>query len=165
MSKNKNNTVWLVAGEGGHLSQAIRFLSGARGMNTTLVVISERTHVSVDGVDQLIQRPNFSSYSKSPSVTKRAFFYLLFLREFLYAPIMLIKHRPDGIVFFGPAFCIPIAIWAKAFRIKGVFIEDWSKFNSKTKTGQLMALLSYKIYVQHLSLLSVYPRATYSGKL
>ncbi|HAO9336376.1 TPA: polysaccharide biosynthesis protein, partial [Escherichia coli] len=48
---------------------------------------------------------------------------------------------------------------------KVIYIETWSRFTTYSLSGRIMYRLSNKFYIQNKSLLELYPKAIYSGRL
>ena len=73
------------------------------------------------------------------------------------------QHRV--LVSLGPSF----AVWpAIIIRMKGgtvVHLESWSRFEQRSTAGKMMYRVANYFLVQNDSLLSVYPKAVYAGRL
>ena len=75
------------------------------------------------------------------------------------------KYNVLAVVSTGPGIAIVVSLFFKIFLVKIIFIETWSRFNTKSLTGTIMYKISNKFYIQNKSLQSIYPNSIYSGLL
>ncbi|MCG2835706.1 polysaccharide biosynthesis protein [Photobacterium sp. WH77] len=75
------------------------------------------------------------------------------------------ENRLKVIISTGPGISVLSALYLKLFGVKVIHIETWSRFTSKSLTGRVMYYLANEFLVQNKSLLKVYPKAKYSGRL
>ncbi len=75
------------------------------------------------------------------------------------------RFRVIGVVGTGSGVVIIPSLFFKVLSVPIVFIETWSRFETKSLTGKVMYRVSDKFYVQSKELLKHYPKAVYSGML
>ncbi|MGL6434179.1 PssD/Cps14F family polysaccharide biosynthesis glycosyltransferase [Aeromonas caviae] len=86
--------------------------------------------------------------------------------KIIYHLIGLIKkYKFRAVITTGPGVGIISSIILKFFGSKVIHVETWSRFNTYSFTGRVMYKIADKFYVQNKSLLKLYPKAIYSGKL
>lgn len=78
---------------------------------------------------------------------------------------ILRKYDVDVMISSGPGLVLPVAVIFKLLNKKVIFIETWSRFDTKSVTGNAMHKLSDAFYVQNRSLLGLYENAIYAGRL
>lgn len=78
---------------------------------------------------------------------------------------ILCVENPDVVVSTGVLATIPICLLAKLFGKKLVYIESFAKVTSGTETGKLLYRFADQFYVQWKSMLKVYPKAIYKGRI
>lgn len=162
---DSDQVVVFVAGEGGHAAQALRFVAKTTLPRKGFVIVTEAPDVSVPCDVELNVWRNLSRHSKYRSLRNTIFFLLELCWLFAKSGVFIWKRRPVGIVAFGPAFCIPFCVWAKVLGIRVVYIETWSKFYTRTKTGSIMQHIANRIYVQNRTICKAYKNARYGGTL
>lgn len=155
----------ILAGEGGHCEQALRFASLLKIRSVKYVILTEYSGVKKVQSSNVILRRNISKLSKSNRVFFFLIYFFIFFSEFIYFSRFANKNKINGLVAFGPVFCLPYVFAAKAFGIKTIFIESWSKFKNKSKTGLLLEFFVSRIYIQNIGLSKIYLNSIYSGRL
>ncbi|MDR0308196.1 MAG: hypothetical protein LBI42_15385 [Chitinispirillales bacterium] len=160
---SKNNTVFLFYGEGGHKTQMNCLLSRLNNLREDVNYIGiAEGKIVIDAINNYHLIPMRSKYNK---------LFTLFLMpcclfyNTLKVLFLLMKYRPKGIISTGPGSVFFPAIICKIFRKKIVYIETWSRFNTKSLTGKFMYRLANKFYVQNAELLALYPKTIYAGLL
>ncbi|MDD2698435.1 MAG: hypothetical protein PHF17_06500 [Arcobacteraceae bacterium] len=68
------------------------------------------------------------------------------------------KYDVKAVVSTGPGI---VSLFFKIFGKKIVFVETWSRFETKSMTGKI----ADKFYIQNKSLQKHYPKAIYGGLL
>lgn len=159
----KKRVILLIYGSGGHKEQMKRFYSKINNKDSYIFVsISE---------DKVSFNENIMNYSLLPFRNKYSY-----IKSFLDLPIFIkqyisilidinSKYEVIGIISTGPGFIIPISLYYKILNKKIVFIETWSRFETKSFTGSIMYKIADKFYIQNKSLQSVYPNGIYGGLL
>jgi len=156
-----NDQYLLVFGEGGHAEQMRRLTAAMLLEPTQCISIVDRAGIS-KGISKV-------ELVASSLRVKGEGTVLSDLLNFLVAFTRLIRIsyglRAEYMISTGPGIAIPIALVLKARRRKVIYIETWSRFRSRSKTGRVMYYLADHFYVQNESLLKLYPKAKYSGRL
>ncbi|MGI2113414.1 PssD/Cps14F family polysaccharide biosynthesis glycosyltransferase [Shewanella frigidimarina] len=75
------------------------------------------------------------------------------------------KHEISGIVSTGPGMAVLPSILFRLLSKQVIYIESWSRFYSGSLTGRFMYYIANVFYVQNKSMLAIFPKAKYSGRL
>lgn len=75
------------------------------------------------------------------------------------------KYQIKAVISTGPGISILSALYFKFRGAKIIHIETWSRFTTYSLTGRIMYRIADKFYIQHKSLIKLYPKAIYSGLL
>lgn len=75
------------------------------------------------------------------------------------------KEKPDIVITTGTMVALPIALIAKVFRKKLIYIETFARVYDGTKTGKLMYKIADLFIIQWETLKEVYPEAVYGGSI
>ncbi len=78
---------------------------------------------------------------------------------------VFIKSKPDIILSAGPGIAIPISYLGKLFGKKIIFIESWSRVNTKSIAGKFIYPISNQFYVQWPEMTKIYKKGIYKGRL
>jgi UDP-N-acetylglucosamine:LPS N-acetylglucosamine transferase len=165
----KRKRVFIIAGQGGHLEQAKRFIQLPTTIESDLVLISDcdphfALHKELAELE-VVKVNNISEISKRTGLMNKLVLVYSLFKLILISVILFFKYRPSGIITFGPLICVPFLFWSKIFKIKSVHIETWSKFYEPTKCGLFASRFAQKIYVQNETLMKALNESEYSGKL
>lgn len=161
-----SNKLFLVSGEGGHLAQMNRLTSGLK-----MVCPNESYQIFfvTDNLSKQNVQFKFDEFIALGCIREKSGFSIKSIFKYLYRLIPLVKviifTKKVVIISTGPGICIPLAFLAKIFKKKVIHVETWSRFYTKSLTGRIMYLLSDVFLVQNEELLSMYPKAIYSGRL
>ena len=79
--------------------------------------------------------------------------------------MIFFKVKPQVIVTTGAGCVIPMFVLGKIFRKKLIFIETFSRTDSKTITGKICYPMADVFIVQWKVLLNLYPKAKYFGPI
>lgn len=79
--------------------------------------------------------------------------------------ILQIKIRPDIIITTGSHTCVPMCYIGKLFGSKIIYIETFANFNTRTLTGRLVYPIADSFFVQWESMLKLYPKSKFGGRL
>jgi len=158
-----NNTIFLFYGEGGHKAEMELLLSSLFGLRKDINYIGL--------VEGKVVIDKIKNYHLVPMGNKRD--WLIILPMWLFGSfynafkvlVLIIKHRPIGIISTGPGSVIFPAFFCWLLRTKIVYIENGSRFNTKSYTGRIMYFLAGKFYIQNAELINLYPKAIYAGML
>lgn len=91
---------------------------------------------------------------------------LLYIIVFLQSLTIFLKERPDVIITNGGGLVLPMSYMAKMFRRKILFMESFSRVNTRSITGRMMYPIADVFLVQWKTLLKKYgPKARYGGRV
>ncbi|WP_281544097.1 PssD/Cps14F family polysaccharide biosynthesis glycosyltransferase [Grimontia sp. SpTr1] len=91
-----------------------------------------------------------------------------FLRHILRVSrisMLILFSRKACVISTGPGISILPSILVRLRGGKVIHVETWSRFSSQSLTGKYMKYIATDFYVQNESLLNVYPKAKFSGRL
>jgi beta-1,4-N-acetylglucosaminyltransferase len=158
-----NEVILIIYGEGGHKEEMRRLLAhlGADGQKIQFVSISSTIDI-FGAVEHLIcteVRDKFM-YWRNP------FQYIYSGIQVIAKTIYLIKrYKISGVISTGPGIAVLPSLLLKILNKKVIFIEDWSRFHSRSLTGRVMYYIADIFYIQNIGLLRLYPKAHFSGRL
>lgn len=152
MSNNRQNKIVLISSSGGHFEQ-LKMLSPL-GDNNRLYWITEKTRYKTAADHFLIQ-----------TGIKDFLFPFKMILNSIKSLYLFIKIRPNYVITTGTMIVIPIALLAKIFRKKLIYIETFARIHDRTKTGKMMYKYADLFIVQWEELLQIYPKAVYGGSL
>jgi UDP-N-acetylglucosamine:LPS N-acetylglucosamine transferase len=159
----KRNTIFLFYGEGGHKAEMESLL------HLLLKSSSDIDYIGLAEGKAVIK--TIKNYRLIPMRSKYNEWFALFLvpcaifyNTFKFL-LGVMKYQPQGIISTGPGSVLLPAILCRILRIKIVYIENGSRFYTKSMTGKFMYFISDRFYVQRVELLKLYPRAIYAGLL
>ncbi len=78
---------------------------------------------------------------------------------------LFVKIRPKYIITTGSHTAGPMCCLGKIFGSKIIFIESFANINTKTVTGKIIYNFADLFIVQWESMLKLYPKATYGGRI
>ncbi len=158
----KDKTILFVYGVGGHKEQMKRLINLLELNEYNKIALIEKNG-KLDFFNKCYEIPpardkysNFKTLITLP--------YFIFYSIFITLKI-IIKTNTKLIISTGPGLVFIPSIIFKLFGKKVIFIETWSRFNTKSLTGKIMYKISNIFYVQNKELLKYYPNAIYSGRL
>ena len=154
----------VVLGSGGHTTQMVRITEMLSDLYDFEYVVNDDDDKSVKKIKYIgdvhvIPRPR-RIYDKS--VIRSVF---LTIHSIVKSFGIIMNSKSVGIVSAGPGLAVPLFIWASIFRKKRIFIESWSRVNTKSTTGKICYYLSDMFFVQWPELTNRYPKAIYAGRL
>ncbi|MRJ46908.1 PssD/Cps14F family polysaccharide biosynthesis glycosyltransferase [Fundicoccus ignavus] len=92
------------------------------------------------------------------------FIFKMLLNTFKSYKIWM-KEKPDFVITTGTMVALPLALYAKIFRKKLVYIETYARVTDGTKAGKLMYKFADLFIIQWESLKEIYPDAIYGGSI
>ncbi len=161
----KKDAILVAYGSGGHKEQMQRLLTLLTNefKNGIIFVSCSEDNSKLECVEKNYCIPplrdkhsNFKTFLKFPHT------FILYLLSFFSIQR---RYNIISIVTTGPGIGIFFSIVFKIFGTKIIFIETWSRFETKSLTGRIMYKIADKFYIQNKSLLKFYPKATFSGML
>lgn len=147
-----NKTLLLISSSGGHFEQLKMLKPLSEKYNCFFV--TEKTQINDKADFYVVQTGH-----KDPYV-------LLKMMWMLFQVIYIFLHtKPDYIISTGSICSIPIAIIAKVFQKKFIYIETFAKRYEPTKSGLFIYKhnLSSLFIIQWESLKKFFPNAVYGG--
>lgn len=144
--------ICLISSSGGHFEQLKMLRPLERKYD--LFLVTEQTSYKNDADYYLIQ-----TGSKDKGYVGKMIVNLLKTVK------IWIKERPDVVITTGSMVAIPMALLAKLFRKKLIYIESFARVTDSSKTGRLMYKYADLFIVQWESMKEVYPNAVYGGSL
>ena len=152
--KYEDKKVCYIQQQGGHYAQLMQ-LSGLMKETKSFIV--------TENIGKYKDKPGEVYYIKQVNRKEKDFMLLMIVNQFksLY---ILIKERPDVIIQTGVLATIPLCILGKyLFRTKLIYIESFAKTRQPNATGRLMYKMADYFFVQHESMIQIYPDAIYEG--
>lgn len=161
----KDRAIIFVYGEGGHKAQMNRLLQLIQPE-----CMSGFEYLGICENDNSLPRlkTNYSfpplrdKYSHLKSVYRFPFSFYLYLKLLIK---LHLNYNIQAVVSTGPGIAVVVSVFCKLLRKKVVYIETWSRFETRSHTGWIMYKLADRFYIQNKSLQKYYPNAIYSGLL
>ncbi|WP_437371602.1 PssD/Cps14F family polysaccharide biosynthesis glycosyltransferase [Maribacter litoralis] len=102
-----------------------------------------------------------------PYISRSSFlsFVFSFVSIFLKSLRLFVKLNPNVIISTGSGCVLPMFILGRIFGKKLIFIETFSRIESKTLTGSFCYYLADVFIVQWKELKKLYPKAIYLGSI
>ncbi len=165
MKTSYTRSMLIVHGEGGHQAQMRRLLSRfseLRRDGITVIAVQESGAQVMDvaSVTEQLQPLRAKTRRTALFISLMNFCYAVFTSYHL-----MHKHNVWFVLSTGPGIAIPIAVAARLRGVNVSHIETWSRFYSSSWTAKFLYVLATDFYVQNKELLSVFPKATWSGRL
>lgn len=158
--KMKKNVLCVLSG-GGHTAQMIRLIN----------LIGEKylyEYVILND-DEMSENKIFYSgevYRMKRTRNIKENMFIAICKQFIAMPkaiSIILKSNPYAIIAAGSSISAPLCFAAKLLKCKVIFIESWSRLNHKSLTGKFAYYFADLFFVQHESMLKLYPKATYAG--
>lgn len=148
-----------ISSTGGHLEQLLGLEKTMESFESYIVTEKNKTTLDLQkkykNVDYL---PFFSRQNKWT-------FPFVFIGVFFKSLYIFFKVRPQVIVSTGAGCVIPMFFVGKLFGKRMIFIETFSRTDSKTITGKICYPLADVFIVQWEELLNLYPKAKFFGSI
>lgn len=178
-SNNKNTSIMVLLGSGGHTGEMIRLLSGIELKRLDLTwLVSEGDTTSIDRARDLevrkgIEKSDYIVLARARKVGE-SFSLSIFssIRSLVQTILKLTKlQTPDILLINGPGTCVPVAYVLFIFRLFGlgntriIYVESLARVNNLSLSGKLVFLFADRFIVQWRPLAEKYHRAEYYGIL
>lgn|SRR5690554_6080738 len=151
--------ILFISSSGGHLEQLLSLKQTMGVFDSYIVTEKNRTTQSLSKqYKNVAYIPFFSRQNKWT-------FPFVFIAVFFKSFYLFFKIKPQVIVTTGAGCVIPMFLIGKLFGRKLIFIETFSRIDSKTLTGRICYLFADSFIVQWEGLLSLYPKAKYFGSI
>lgn len=165
MSEVRDKAQLIVAGRGGHAAEMAALLYGIDELMspaTRVVISDEPSPLSFTSAETFYvgeMRKKAKNHKKL--VTAVVHLY----RCFKVLSIITRRYDVTHMISTGPGIALMPALLMWIRRKPIVYVECSARFYSLSPTGRCLRFLATKFYVQHESMLSIAPFATYSGLL
>ncbi len=165
MSRKK--AILFIFGDGGHKEQAKRLLSVLKLKeefpDLTLVSLSEKNQIIFGHFHKTYFAPELRPKFKSGF---NPFIILTnTLKQFSAILNIIFKFKIVVSISTGPGISIIPTYTMKLFQIPNIYLETWSRFETKSLAGKFMYHVSSLFLVQNKELKTLYTKALYSGRL
>ena len=157
--------VLVILGQGGHTAEILRLvdmLAAREAPFTYQYLITREDNVSaqrirIPGAIYWVNRTRYKSYAMWQEIMRS----LLALVQSFF---VILRARPHAVVTSGPAVAVPVALWARLFGARVIFIECGARVPRLSLTGRLLKRLAHLCFVQLPELLEDYPQAISAGR-
>nr|BCB97489.1 hypothetical protein [Shewanella vesiculosa] len=158
-----DKVVLVIYGRGGHQEQMRRLLNQLKKASPEMKFVSIADVPDVLGAIQHLECPEpRDKFSRWGSPLKVPYSALITLIQCIR---LSFKHEISGIVSTGPGMAVLPSILFRLLSKQVIYIESWSRFYSGSLTGRFMYFIANVFYVQNKSMLAIFPKAKYSGRL
>ncbi|HLS29341.1 MAG TPA: PssD/Cps14F family polysaccharide biosynthesis glycosyltransferase [Flavobacteriaceae bacterium] len=151
--------VLFISSSGGHLEQLLCLKETMEKFDSFIVTEKNKT------TENLKKKYKNIAYLPFFSRQNKRTFPFVFIGVFFKSIYLFFKTNPQVIVSTGAGGVIPMLLIGKLFGRKLIFIETFSRTDSKTLTGKICYLFADSFIVQWEGLLSLYPKAKYFGSI
>lgn len=151
--------ILFISSSGGHLEQLLSLKQTMEVFDSYIVTEKNRT------TQDLNQKYKNVTYIPFFSRQNKWTFPFVFIGVFFKSLYLFFKIKPEVIVSTGAGCVIPMFLIGRLFGKKLIFIETFSRIDSKTLTGRICYLFADSFVVQWEGLLSLYPKAKYFGSI
>lgn len=159
----KKPNVLYILGSGGHTAQMIE-LSKQLGNNINyFYLIQKDDNISSSKTIYSGKKIFVFRCRKIKDSKLKSFFKTVAL--FFKAISILKKNKIDVIISAGPGIAIPFCFAGKLLKKKIIFIESWSRINTRSISGRLIYPIADLFFVQWKENLKNYPKAKFCGRL
>lgn len=151
--------ILFISSTGGHLEQLLSLKATMEAFDSVIVTEKNKTTQNLSKkFKNVAYLPFFSRQNKWT-------FPFVFIGVFFKSLYLFFKINPQVIVSTGAGCVIPMFVIGKLFGKKLIFIETFSRTDSKTLTGKICYLFADSFIVQWEGLLNLYPKAKYFGPI
>lgn len=151
-SERGKNKICLISSSGGHYEQ-LKMLAPLGEKNETFW-ITEDADFSAKADYYLLQT----------GLKDKKFIFKMIVNLFKTIGIWH-KEKPDYVITTGTVIVLPMAILAKLFHKKLIYIETFARVYDGTRAGRLMYRFADLFIIQWESLKEIYPNAIYGGSI
>ena len=152
---SKKVKLCFAASTGGHFEQLMMLKPLMEKYDS--FIVTEKTIYSVN------KSNNQKKYYLKQVNRKEITFLINMIINFMKSIYIFSKEKPDYIITTGVLATIPLALIAKLFKKKLIYIESFAKISSPTMTGKFLYKYADRFYVQWEKMLEFYPKAIYIG--
>lgn len=148
--------ICFAASSGGHLEQIMQLKPLINKYSGFIVTEKTEYESKPSGIDTF--------YLKQVNRKEPAFPFLM-IKNALASMKLLKREAPDLIITTGVLAVIPLCLLAKFSGKKLIYIESFAKLTDATVSGKFLERYANEFYVQHTSMLKIFPNATYAGSI
>ena len=151
----------IVCGSGGHSVQALILHKQLGNSFIYEFMLDRKDKITINKLKE------FRTYEATEIRGKKENIFITAFRSIIcsfQSLVILIKSWPDVIVSTGPGVAIPITFFGKIFGKKIIFIESWSRVNTKSYAGKIIYKYADIFFVQWPEMITNYPNAIYAGR-
>lgn len=158
----KKPNVLYILGSGGHTAEMLELSNDLKDKINYFYLIQNDDVLS----KSKIIYPGKIIYVDRPRLWGQSTFYNLRVIPLFFKAVEIIKkNKIDVIISAGPGISIPFFYAGKLLKKKLIFIECYSRVNTRTMTGRAVYPIADLFFVQWPENLKNYPKAIYRGKL
>ncbi len=155
----KKKKALFISSTGGHLTELLQL--DPMFKNYDSYIVTERTKSNMK-LKEKYKNVNYLIYGTKSHL----FTYIFkFLFNSIYSFILFLIIRPDVIVTTGAHTCVPMCYIGRIFGSKVIYIETFANFHTRTVTGRLVYPMASKFYVQWETMLNLYPKSEFGGRV
>ena len=155
----KNKKVMFIASTGGHLDELLQLKSLFNKYDS--YIITEKTKSTID-LKYKFRSIDYLVYGTKDHLISYVF---KFMYNVVKSMVLFIKIRPKVIVTTGTHTAVPMCYIGKLFFRKIIYIETIANSKTKTLSGRLVYPIADTFIVQWESMLKLYPKAIYEGRI
>ncbi len=158
-------TIVFIAGEGGHIEQARRILASfdPEVRSASHCILITDTDIQNAGAFDDCWVVKTCAPKHRSSRLGDFFIYAKSSAHCFWRMARLLDVRVAIVT--GPGFALIPALAAKVLGAELLVFETWSRFEHRSKCGNVLYRFANQFYVQHEKLLNLYPKATWVGLL
>lgn len=145
-----------IASSGGHWEE-LMCLSEIAGLCDGFYVTEDGGQADESSVEKLYVVPQINRHEKH--------FLLHFIRLFGQAFRILRQEKPEFVISTGALIAFPFCICAKLMGARIIYIESFARVHDRSLTGRLVYPIADLFLVQWESMLELYPKARYAGRI
>lgn len=165
MTPSLSKSVLIVYGEGGHQAQMRRLLGRFSELQRDGVRVIAIQELGAQVMDIASVTTHVQPLRAKTKRTAILISGVNFCRAVVTSYRLMAAHDVGFVLSTGPGIAIPVAVAARLRGVSVSHIETWSRFFSSSWTAKFLYFLATDFYVQNKELLSVFPKATWSGRL
>jgi UDP-N-acetylglucosamine:LPS N-acetylglucosamine transferase len=152
-------TVCLVASQGGHLQQMLRFERIYKERPHFLITTPDVHATAVS--ERFADVKHIANINEGRGLRNPLLLVVAFLQTFWY----FITERPVVLISTGSGIAVPAFLLARLFGVHSIYVESFTRIKELSQTGRVAYRLAEVLFVQHQSLLDLYPKARYAGSV
>ena len=161
-----DKAILVIYGGGGHQEQMRRLLCAdliVKNDQMRLIAITDSQSPIQEMIEKNLHVKEFrDKHSNWKTIVKMPFVVLDIVFKTAH---ILTKYEIRGVITTGPGIAIIPCVLARILGKKIVVFESWSKFTKPSYTAKLLYRFAGLFIVQHKSMIKIFPKAKYWGKL